>query len=340
MSVSRRSVGWCAAFLFVSLTSSASAAAQGEVLRRAAAPRAVAADPLRQVFRIESCNLGCVVVGEEALGCSVSQVFVNQEFRITFSQPFDPASVDPNTLVLVDVGSGAHVPLSAFPAPLDPHVLIARPRISFDASGNPVFGLRPGVVYSFRTPGALLDPIGPHIRSLFGRPNLTLLTCAFTAKGVADVVPGAPAVSVRVDIVESHDPVTGEPDGFAFDKPAHKATDVWRGTDILFVFGDLMLPRTLLDPKTGLSSAIRIAVDPDGNVADASDQVPVAGSFVLAFDQVTSSTRLTFDPASDLPSAGRGPTPLKVVVGFSKDITDLVGNRLLAPQQIVFVPDG
>ena len=66
-------------------------------------------------------------------------------------------------------------------------------------------------------------------------------------------------------------------------------------------------------------------------------QVPVVSA--LAFDPVTSSTRLLFDPAADLPSAGGGPSPLKVVVGLSKEITDLVGNPVAAPQQIFFVPE-
>ncbi len=277
--------------------------------------------------------------GPDSLGCGTSEIFVNQELRISFSAAVDLASVNLLAFQIVDLMTGSSPAGSFTLDPSDPRQLVFRPQISFDSGGNPIFGFREDGLYLLRLPGTALDPLGPHIRSILGEPNRTRLQCSLVASlGVLDAVPGRPSVQVTVDVVTSYDE-NGDPDGFAFDVPADGATAVYRDTDIGFLFDDLLNPATVIDPVTGQSSTIHVALDPDGDVSDPSDQVPVAGSFTLTLDQQQNTTSASFRPSASLPPSGGGASPLKVVVKFFPAITDLGGNALIDPGPIAFEPE-
>ena len=83
-----------------------------------------------------------------------------------------------------------------------------------------------------------------------------------------------------------------------------------------------------------------IRVDPDGNVGDPADQVPLFGvySIKLDFDAVT--TTVFFTPSTGMPSAGDNLTsPRRIVVMFSSMIADLGGNQLSNGTDVSFVPE-
>jgi len=312
---------------------SAALEAQGSARAlRVPAPRA------RGSFEIVSCSLGCAP-GPMGLSCGITEIHVNQEFRITFNQPVDPASVSDNSFRMVDVSSG-RTPAAAFALdPLDPSTLIYRPQLTFDSGGNPVFGMLPDHTYFLHIPGTDQDPLGPYLTSVNGDANRTRLVCTLIASlGVADPVPGRPRAKLYVQAVIERDPVTGEPIELAT-VPAEGAVDVWRESPIRIVFADLMNPATLANPVTGQSSFIHVFFDPDGNVQNVSDQVPIPGSFTLTLDQNTYRTHVIFSAFNGLPASGVQRQPGRVVVVLSAQIQDLSANTLANPGRTTFTTE-
>ena len=74
------------------------------------------------------------------MACGVTDVALNQELRITFSRPVDLASVNSQSFRVTDA-NGVTPPGEFLLDSNDASVLIYRPELSFDSSGNPVFGL-------------------------------------------------------------------------------------------------------------------------------------------------------------------------------------------------------
>lgn len=293
----------------------------------------------RGTFEIVACSLGCVR-GASGISCSTTEIHVNEEVRITFNRPVDPSSVSNNSFQFTETGTGITPPSSFALAPDDPSTLVYRPQMTFDSAGNPVFGLRDDRTYLLKLPGQTLDPLGPYVTSVDGLPNQTRLLCTLVASlGAADAVPGRPLVKTYVQVVTERDPVTGEPVEFAR-VPAEGATDVYRRSPIEFVFRDLMNPATVANPVTGTSSTIRVFHDPDGNVLDRSDQVPVPGSFVITLDQARLVTRAVFQAQSALPPSGFQRRPGRIVVSLSPIIADLAANTLLNAGSLSFTTEG
>src|SRR5262245_48423795 len=279
--------------------------------------------PVRGTFEIVSCSLGCVS-GGSMISCGITDIHVNEEVRITFNRPVDPASVSNNTFQVLDL-NGITPPASFRLDPADPSTLIWRPQMTFDSAGNPIFGLVAGRTYLLRLPGVSVSA-GPYLTSVDGLPNQTHMQCVLVASlGVADVVPGRPVAKLFVQAVIARDPLSQVPVEVAT-VPAEGATDVLRTSPIRIVFADLMNPATVANPVTGTSSFLRVFFDPDGNLQDVSDQVLVPGSFALTLDQNQNVTTAVFQAQGGLPASGSAPG--RMVVDLSPLIEDLAGNRL------------
>src|SRR5688572_18900232 len=75
------------------------------------------------------------------ISCGVTNVRLNQEIRVEFSNPVDPTTVTNNAFQMVEQGTGK-TPAGTFALdPNDPRTLIYRPQLTFDSAGNPIFGL-------------------------------------------------------------------------------------------------------------------------------------------------------------------------------------------------------
>ncbi len=295
-------------------------------------------------FLITACSLGCTGSGPGGVGqvsCGIQDVFVNGELRITFSSPINESSLTVFSVQVTEFASGTTPAADRFVDPADPNVLVYRPKLTFDSAGTPVFGLTGGSTYTIKLPGVVEDSVGPYVTNVNGTPNRHRMLCTVEASlGILDAKPGSPTVSVTVDKVTGYDPVTGDPNDFAFDVPADGAVDVFRFTDITLVFDDVMNPATLVNPVTGESSSITVSIDPDGDTSDTSDQQPINGSFSIDLDQDALTTRVVFTPELGFPSAGSDPVTKRViVVGLGSAISDLAGNSLTNPDPPVFTPE-
>lgn len=279
---------------------------------------------------IESCSLGCGSgAGGNQVSCAIVNVGRNVEISVLFSEPLDPGSIDNSTFRVINTTTGQVPPMSFSVDPLDPRRLIARPTLTFDTLGNPVFALDENETYEVRIPGEAQDPVGPFIRSRGGRRNQSRLQCTIrTTEGVIDPVPGAPNVTVTVDTLSA----TGV--------PAQGAFDVRLDSSVLMVFDDIMNPATLADPLTQEPAFVRAYVDPDGNVADPSDQVELTGSYVWDVDFDLLRTTMVFTPNGGFPSRGSDPVnPRKIVIDIPNSVRDLVGNQLENAGKVVFTTE-
>jgi len=290
---------------------------------------------------IVTCSLGCSGgAGGTQVSCGISNIAVNQEIIVEFTQPVDLSSVTKNTFQVVNLVTGKTPAGTFLLDPANAKRLIFRPQLTFDSNGNPVFGLTQGEAYQIRIPGTNQDPTGPYIKSQGGANNTSRLQCPVTAsQGINDLAPGAPTVSVTVDVVTGYDPITGEPNSFDFNVPADGAVDVWRDTQVRLFFDDIMNPATVVNPVTGLSNTIRILVDPDGNTNDTADQSELFGTFQISLDQAALSTTVIFTPATGLPSKGTGLLPRQIVVELPNQILDLGGNTLSNTGDQEFIPE-
>ena len=291
-------------------------------------------------FSIQSCSLGCAgSSGVNQFSCSITDVFVNQEIRVTFSQELDIRTINNNTVQIVELDTGKTPPGTFSLDPSDKRILIYRPTITFDSSGNPIFGLSANKSYSLRIPGTDLDPLGPYVANMTGQANTSRLQCTLVAsRGVFDSSPGAPRLTMTVDVVTARD-MNGTPIGFA-EALAQGAVEVFRDTEVRLVFDDIMNPGSLVNPVTGVSDTIRVTIDPDGDTSDLSDQVPLDGTFTITLDQDALITTVVFEPSGGLPSAGSDPmVQRKVVVSLEPTIADLGGNGVAGSLNFIFTPE-
>lgn len=294
-------------------------------------------------FTITSCSLGCAGsgAGSGQVGCGLQDVFINGEIRITFSTAVDEDSLSVFSLQVTEVATGKTPPAFRFVDPDDPRVVIYRPKLTFDSSGSPVFGLTPNADYTIKLPGVAQDADGPYITSAGGTRNQQRMLCTVDASlGVLDVKPGPPNVAITVDKVTGYDQVTGEPDTFAFGVPALGEVDVFRFSPIVFKFNDLMNPATLVNPVTGLSNTISVDLDADGIIADPTDRQPVSGGFTISIDQDALTTTVIFTPDVGYPSAGSDPVNKRqVVITLGASIADLGNNPLANAGVTTFQPE-
>lgn len=292
---------------------------------------------------IVSCSLGCSgsgAGGDGQITCGIADVFLNGEVRISFSDAVDASSLSVFTLQVTETGTGKTPSAKRFVDPSDPRVVVYRPTMSFDSAGSPVYGLASGASYTLKLPGVIEDPGASYVRSSSGKANEHRMLCTLDASlGVLDSKPGAPAVSVTVDLVTEYDG-SGEPSAFAVDQPADGATGVYRFSTVTFEFDDLMNPATLVNPVTGVSNGISLAIDADGDISDPSDQVEVQGVFSISLDQEAKTTRVVFESELGFPSAGSDPlVPRRIAVKFLPSISDLGGHALVDASTVVFVPE-
>lgn len=301
------------------------------------------------------CNDSATNPGVQ-ISCGITNVAVNQEIRVTFTNPVDPLTVTNNTFRMTE--NTGRTPAGAFTLdPQNPRTLIYRPQLTFDSAGNPVFGLTEDKSYSFSIPGSLRDP-PPYVRNTNGTANSSSLQCTLIAsEGVRDANPGRPRVTVFVlrkdddgdpsdgDFVlvgedDNGIPIPGETPGEPRLFNALGATRVHRSTPVRFVFDDVMNPATLANPVTRLSNFIHAFVDADGDPTDRSDQVSMLGEFTVTIDQNAQRTTVVFLPAAGLPSAGSDDAhPRRVVLELSPQIADLGGNTLVNAGTIAFTPE-
>ena len=269
----------------------------------------------------------------------MTDVALNQELRITFSRPVDLASVNSQSFRVTDA-NGVTPPGEFLLDSNDASVLIYRPELSFDSSGNPVFGLLANESYSITVPGTANGDAGPYVTSQDGRENRRRLQCSVSSTlPVIDLKPGDPIVDVRVDVVTEVDEA-GMPVAFQTDALANGAVDVFRSSPIRFRFSDVMNPGTLVNPVTGQSPTIEVLVDGDGSLGTVEDRVPLDGTFALDIDTEALVTTVTFQPELDYPSAGSDPvSPRRILVELPSTIADLGGNSLVNAGTLSFVPE-
>jgi hypothetical protein len=303
--------------------------------QRSSAPRDRQGPSVHGDFQVIDCSLG-LAPGPNGLTCIRTDIAVNRDVRVTFNQPVDLRSVTNRSLQFLDLATGLSALYFVAIDPRDPRTLVIRPLVSFDSSGNPLFGLLAGRQYLFRIRGREQDPLRDYVTSVDGTPNRTRLECALLVSGgVVDVVPGRPRVKVYVEAVLERDPETGEPVRTGR-VPAEDAVDVMRSTAVELVFDDVMNPSTLANPVTGTSTFLRVHFDPDGDVTNPSDQVPVAGSFNVTLNQTASTSHVVFAPFERLPVSGPSRRPARVVLLVSSLVSDLGGNTLSNPGQWSF----
>ncbi|MFT5050952.1 MAG: hypothetical protein ACI8QZ_002359 [Chlamydiales bacterium] len=288
---------------------------------------------------IESCSLGCSDGGDgTVVFCSLINTFQNGDIALRFSQPIDPASIDASTFQIVEAATGIPPEGQVMLNPLDERGLLYRPGLTFDASGVPVYGLRPGAAYRLRVHGMRQGDAGPFLRSRSGAPNQSRLDCTIvTDQGILDLVTGPPTVEVFADVVTAWD-AQGEPSQVESARRvprfARDLVDVHRASPLRFVFGELMNPGTLAINSSGQAPFVRVEVDGDGLLATAHDRSLVPGHFQVEIDLEGLSTELTFWPTFGYPSAGprdmapgAGATRF-VLLTIPPGVTDLAGNAI------------
>jgi hypothetical protein len=286
---------------------------------------------------IQSCSLSCNGgEGGTQISCGINQVAVNEGISVLFSQPVDLSTVNKNTFQVIDLATGK-TPSGTFSlAPGDDKVLIFRPQMTFDASGNPIFGLVEDHSYLVFLPGENQDPGSQLIRSTNGKGNVSRMSCTVVARFILDPVAGPPTVTVSVDVVTQAVPLAVESQiasGGAF------LTEVWNETDIRFSFNDIMNPATLVNPVSGQSNTLKVFIDPDGNINDPSDRVQLFGDFSISIDENNFLTEVVFSPSVGLPSSGTGLFPRAIVVELPASVADLGGNSLTNTGAVIFIPE-
>ncbi|MBM3853189.1 MAG: hypothetical protein FJ399_08525 [Verrucomicrobia bacterium] len=326
------------------------------------------------VMFIQSCTLGCSN-GENGsqVSCGIINTFQNQDISISFSQPVSLASLAVNnSFQVVDTVSGS-LPAGTRLVDLNnPNRAIFRPRLAFDAQGNPSFGFSSTSSYQIRIPGTTQGDAGPFVTSVEGQQNQSRLLCTITTdQGLIDPVPGAPSVDILVDVVGVANPVAidnpvacstpggvatancpfPQPPGTVIPTENGRVIDAKTATQIKLIFNDLMNIGTVVLPSTGQSPFITIKTDADGDLNTTTDRDIVGGTYEFFPDQASLKTILTFTPSGGLPSAGSGANKRLIVIDVPAGVRDLAGNsvanlgvRAFAPQVIQFgevtIPSG
>jgi hypothetical protein len=275
-----------------------------------------------------SCNLGCGSgTGGGQVGCSFTNTPQNQEIAIEFSRPISGSSVTGSSFQVTDVTTGLSAPGTYLLDPANSNRVIFRPQLEFDTQGNAILGFEPNATYRIFLPGTTLDS-GPFITSVAGQRNQSRVQCQITTdQGIADTVPGPPTSSPFVEVF-----------GIGT-QPADGATEVELDSPITVVFNDLMNIATLVTPSTGQAPFIDVLVDEDGNLGTEDDQSELSGAWTFDIDEFALTTTIVFTPTGGLPTAGEDPNaPRRVILRLPASLSDLSGNGLSDPRDVVFVP--
>jgi hypothetical protein len=282
------------------------------------------------IMFVESCSLGCGNGVDDQVGCSIVNVGRNAEITLQFSEAVDLASVTSGSFQVINLNNGT-VPVGTYGIDLgNPRRLIFRPGLDFDAVGNPEFAFEEDATYQIRVLGEREGDLGPFIKSATGRNNQSRLLCSIlTSEGLIDPVPGAPNATVWVQQDDGN--------GGAVTVAADGAGEVLLSSTIVVIFDDIMNPATIANLSTGQSNTITVKIDPDGNLANQSDQVIQAGSWEVDVDFDLLRTTAVFTPSGGFPSAGGDPqNPRLTIVDLPVQLLDLVSIGLENPKQHVF----
>ncbi len=296
---------------------------------------------------IETCTLGCGSgQGGTQVSCQFNQAAVNQEIAVFFSEPVDPSSISSASFQIIDVTSGASPNGTRFLDPNNSRKVLFRPSVTFQGDGSISFGFDQDATYRVLLPGTSQGDPGPFIESVSGGRNSSRLSCDIrTSQPAVDLVPGAPTVQIFVKKANLATPDVNDfiPDVLVTGSPV--VTDVWRGSDIKFVFNDLMNPATLANPATGDAAFVTVEVDLDGDLSTA-DRTPLFGSYVVQLDPVVLRTTMTFTPLNGIPSSGSldplvndNGLPRKVVITVPNNLQDVAMNPLANPITASVVPE-
>lgn len=296
---------------------------------------------------IETCTLGCGSgAGGIQVSCQFNQTAVNQEIAVFFSERVDENSISSSSFEIVDVSSGASPNGTRFRDPNNPRKVLFRPTISFEDDGSISFGFEPNATYRVLVPGVSQGDGGPFIQSEGGARNDSRLSCDIrTSQPAVDSVPGAPSVTIFVKqaILATEDPNDFIDDVVVTTLPI--VTDVWRNSDIRFVFNDLMNPATLANPQTQQSPFVRVEVDLDGNLSTP-DRTELFGTYLVELDPILLRTTLLFTPLDGIPSSGSldplinpDGLPRQMVITVPNTLQDVAGNALANPQTPSLVPE-
>ncbi|MBM3988566.1 MAG: hypothetical protein FJ294_11500, partial [Planctomycetes bacterium] len=285
---------------------------------------------------VESCTLGCTNGnGGEQVSCGIVNTYLNQDIAVVFSESVAPTSLTVNNAFqVIDIVTAGFPAGSRLVDPNDARRAIFRPRLSFDASGNPSFGFGANQTYQIRIPGTGQGDVGPYVQSSGGQQNQSRMLCTITtSQGLIDPVPGAPGVSIFVRTIGGGAPIN-------LATTTADVVDVLSASEITFVFNDLMNIGTLVQPSTGQSPFITVKVDPDGNLSTPGDQVPVGGTYSYQNpDQTNLTTTMVFTPFGGFPSAGSAPVKRKIVVDVPVEVKDLAGHSVANPGKRTFTPE-
>ncbi|QDU85720.1 hypothetical protein Pla163_28530 [Planctomycetes bacterium Pla163] len=278
-----------------------------------------------------SCTLACNGPVAGPVGCTITEVFVNQSLSFEFNRPVDPASLSPASLRVSKFSDDDVPPALIQVDPANPRRVVYTPRVTFDDDGNVVPGFESGESYRVVIRGAAT---GPRITSVSGSSNITSVDCFVVAsKGILDLQPGPPSVQV---LVEEIAPATGQVlDSY----PADGATDVDLDSRVRLQFDQILDASTLIDTSEGTSPTVQVRFDKDGDPNTTDDQVPLPGTYSVQFDDVSGTTALYFRPQPRLPSAGSNPLEIhRVVVSVNSSISDLGGEPLGQSVSALFTP--
>ena len=314
---------------------------------------------------VQSCTLGCTNgAGGNQVSCGIINTFQNQDVAVVFSEAVDKPSLLVNSAFqVVDTVTGSNPPGTRLVDQANDHRAIFRPKLSFDASGNPSFGFSATSSYQVRIPGTAQGDSGPFVRSSGGQSNESRLLCTITTdQGLIDPVPGSPTVSLFVEANGVDNPINldtlrPDPDSSGVVVPtfnvganlvlaqvrsgAGSANDPLDPPNpIVMVFNDVMNVGTLLFPASGQSPFISVKIDPDGDVVGTPDDlVPIGGSYSFEVDQNALTTTLRFQPSGGWPSAGVDiANPRVVVIDIPAAVKDLAGHSVANISKRMFVP--
>jgi len=311
------------------------------------------------VMFIESCTLGCTNgLGGAQVSCGIVNTFRNQDISVSFSQDVRDTSLLVNNAFQVFDTATSFLPAGTrLVDSNNPNRAIFRPRLSFDAQGNPSFGFEAGASYQIRIPGVAQNDVGPYITSVDGQQNQSRLLCTITTNGLIDPVPGSPSVRLAVSVlgvpnkVNVDDPVAclatdptcdfPQPPGTVIptDLSTGRLVDVRTTSQIEITFNDLMNIGTLVLPATGQSPFITVKTDSDADLTTLGDQVALPGTFaLLPPDQTNLRTTVVFTPIPGFPSGGPPNARRLIVIDIPAGVRDLAGNTVANLGQRAFVP--
>ncbi len=285
-----------------------------------------------------TCVLGCNNgAGGQQVACGIVNTFENQDITIQFSAPVDLAYVlsNPSTFKVFESASGISPAGEILLDPSDAKRLIFRPALTFGPLGVPSFGFAAGASYQVEIGGVSQGDPPPYVQSVDGKKNESRLLCSITTdQGLTDPVPGDPVMQIFVDEI---DPTSGAIRNVEFADMVGKLSLT---SDVTFVFQDIMNLGTVVTPITGMAPkpGITVSIDPDGNTADPSDQLEVAGTYTFDVDQNFLRTTAIFTPSAGFPSGGALGERV-VVINVPASVIDLKGNSVANRGSFVMSPE-